>query len=86
MLDIKDDCDATNNPGYTACTDFTSTADMKGQFVNETKMLREGEYCTIEIDASQYVAHVYFVDTTELGVLYNGYVVGEGIEIQQGSS
>mgnify|MGYP001416280275 FL=1 len=44
-------------------------------------MLREGEYCTIEIDAKDYVAHVYFVDTTEIGVLYNGYIIGEGIEI-----
>ena len=46
-------------------------------------MLREGEYCEIYIDATDFVAHVYFVDTTEIGVLYNGYKVGagEGIEI-----
>ena len=49
-------------------------------------MLREGEYCTIEINASKYAAHVYFVDTTEIGVLYNGYVVGEGIEIEKGNT
>ena len=83
MLDIKDDCEAARNDGYNACNDFKSTPDFEGQWLNETKMLREGEYCTIEIDASEFIAHVYFVDTTEIGVLYNGYKVGEdGIEIQ----
>lgn len=50
-------------------------------------MLREGEYCTIEVNAASYVAHVYFVDTTEIGVLFNGYVIGgkDGIEIKEGS-
>ena len=47
-------------------------------------MLREGEFCNIEVDAEEYVAHIYFVDTTEIGVLYNGYKLGDGIEIKQG--
>ena len=45
-------------------------------------MLKEGEYCDITIDAELAVAHVYFVDTTEIGVLYNEYKLGEGIEIK----
>ena len=45
-------------------------------------MLKEGEYCDITIDATNAVAHVYFVDTTEIGVLYNEYKLGEGIEIK----
>ena len=48
-------------------------------------MLKEGEFCDITIDASAAVAHVYFVDTTEIGVLYNGYELGEGIEIEEGN-
>ena len=52
MIDIKEDCEASRNDGYNACADFTSDKSWDGQFINETKMLREGEYCTIEIDAS----------------------------------
>ena len=52
MLDIKNDCNAKENTGYNACADFTSKQSLDGQFFNETKMLREGEYCTIEIDAT----------------------------------
>jgi hypothetical protein len=48
-------------------------------------MLKQGEYCEIEIDARDEVAHVYFVDTTEIGVLYNEYVLGDGIEIEKGN-
>ena len=85
MLDIEVDCKGYNNVGPTACEDFISSEEKFGQFFNETKMLKEGEFCDITIDASDAVAHVYFVDTTEIGVLYNGYELGEGIEIERGN-
>mgnify|MGYP001004412174 CR=1 FL=1 len=85
MIDIKDHCKAVKNEGATACTDYASTLGDTGTLYNDTKMLREGEYCEVFVDASAEIAHVYFVDSTEIGVLYNQYVLGEGIEIEKGN-
>ena len=85
MLDIKEHCLAVKNEGETACENFVSKDGEIGTFYNSTKMLKQGEYCEIEIDARNEVAHVYFVDTTEIGVLYNEYVLGDGIEIEKGN-
>ena len=44
----------------------------------------EGEYCNIDIDATEAVARVAFRDTVQLGVLYNRYELGNFITIPEG--
>ena len=44
----------------------------------------QGEYCNIEIDATDAVARVAFRDTVQLGVLFNRYELGNYIDIPEG--
>ena len=82
MIDIDEDCAAISNDG--ACNDFVSDKSLYGQQFNTTQFLNEGEQCQITIDARGGVARVIFDDTSDLGVLYNGYVIGEAITIPEG--
>uniref|UniRef100_A0A7S3IZR9 Uncharacterized protein n=1 Tax=Strombidium inclinatum TaxID=197538 RepID=A0A7S3IZR9_9SPIT len=81
-LDIFDDCGATHNPS--ACVNITSTPDMAGTEVESTYILRDGQYCTMKIDATESVARVTFSDTTQLGVFYPGYQDENLISVPQG--
>ena len=49
-----------------------------------TQILMEGEYCNIDIDATEAVARVAFIDTVQLGVLFNRYELGNFITIPEG--
>ena len=42
------------------------------------------EKCTVTIDATAAVARVKFGDAAELGVLVNGYQIGDWLEIPEG--
>ena len=44
------------------------------------------EKCTVSIDATSAVARVKFGDASELGVLINGYEIGDWAEIPEGTS
>ena len=83
MIDIMGDCKATRN---TECLNFVSDPEKYGQYFNETQYLSEGEYCTINVDATNGVARVAFTDVDSLGVLYNGYEIGTQITVPEGES
>ena len=55
-LDLKDDCEMK----AVTCPSFKSAADQDGIKTNSTVTLRVGEMCTISVDATEFVAHVYF--------------------------
>ena len=46
----------------------------------------ENTKCTIMVDASSAVGRVSFSGTNSLGVLYPGYVMGQPITVDKGSS
>ena len=84
MLDIEQDCKAKETISIQACVSYKSNVAYYGQFFNFTQILMEGEYCNIDIDATEAVARVAFRDTVELGVLFNRYELGNFIEIPEG--
>ena len=80
MIDIDLDCHA--EPPSRPCNSFTSSQSYYGSpFQNTTQILRFREKCEIKVDARQGVARVIFYDVTELGVLINGYVLGDVVTV-----
>ena len=67
-----------------SCEPFKSYEAYFGETFENTKILYDGEYCNIDIDAQDAVARVSFQDTVELGVLFNRYSIGETITIPKG--
>ena len=83
MIDIDADCGAT--PAEGVCKSFVSSPDKYGKAAqNSTDTLTAGSKCTVSIDATAALARVIFDDTTNLGVLFNGYVIGQPITIPEG--
>ena len=82
MIDIDADCAATEAVGV--CDPYVSTKEAYGQYVNVTKSLPAASKCTVSVDASAALARVIFDDTQDLGVLFNGYTIGEPITIPEG--
>ena len=69
----------------TVCESFQSAAIFSSQNVTGSRKLAAGQYCTIEVDASAYTAHVLFEEQQDLGIMYNGYRYGEFITVEQGT-
>ena len=63
MLDIEADCGAKQTVSINSCGSFKSNVAYFGQFFEYTQILMEGEFCNIDIDASEAVARVAFRDT-----------------------
>ena len=82
MIDIDADCEATEAIGV--CDPFVSSKDKYGEYSNVTKSLPPAAKCSVNIDASAALARVVFDDTQNLGVLFNGYVIGQPITIPEG--
>ena len=82
MIDIDADCGATEDTGV--CKSFVSSKDKFGKYENSTDTLMAGSKCTVSIDATAALARVIFDDTQDLGVLFNGYNIGEPITIPEG--
>ena len=80
MLDIDADCQARQVIG--ACMPFVS---VEG-YVKNTKQsnLPQGGQCTLTVDATQALGRVQFNKAVSLGVLYNGYEMGQPITIPKG--
>ena len=59
-------------------------------WTNETIVLSAGEKCTFNVNASEIVAHALFEnefdDEQDVGILLNGYSIGEIIEVNYRSS
>ena len=83
-LDIENDCEAEEEIGL--CPSYQSDEFTQGVYMNFTKQLDNKQMCKIDIDGTKAIARVIFDDTDTLGVLYPGYVIGEPITVQQGSS
>ena len=84
MLDIESDCKAKETVSIQSCGSFISNVAYYEQFFNYTQILMDGEYCNIDIDATEAVARVAFIDTVQLGVLFNRYELGNFITIPEG--
>ena len=82
MIDIDEDCGAVEAIGV--CDAFVSTKEMYGQYNNGTKSLPAAGKCTVNVDASAALARVIFEDSASLGVLFNGYQIGQPITIPEG--
>lgn len=82
QLDIDDDCGVVEDVG--ACSNFESSTDFFGTYVNVTKNLRANSKCTITVDATSAPARLILDGSSNLGVLYPGYVIGEPITIPEG--
>ena len=81
-LTLEEDC----NANLTTCENFQSAPMFSSQNVTGKRKLQVGEYCTINIDATGYTAHVLFKENADLGVMYNGYRYGEFITVQEGTT
>ena len=75
-------CKAT----LTSCHNFTSTVVSNGQWFNYTETLGVGEYCVVNVDAASYVGRVIIDDAVSVGVEYDGYDIGEVIDVKLGGS
>ena len=49
---------------------------MVGVYINQTKTLSDNSMCTIKIDATNELGRVVFDDSSALGVLFPGYIMG----------
>ena len=47
----------------------------------KTIVLGENQYCTFEVDATEAMGRIKFDGTTQLGVLYPEYVMGQPITV-----
>ena len=83
-LNVDDDCESLNSVGV--CPQFTSNEYYFSKFVNNTnRRLEPNAKCSVYIDATSAVGRVIFKDTSmSLGVLKNGYELGETITVEQG--
>ena len=64
ILDIDGDCNARDG-GVGACKPFTSSLDQVGYNDTRTITLPAGNKCTIQVDATEFVARVLFEPMTE---------------------
>ena len=82
MLDIDKDCEAVEVPGQ--CIPFVTVESQP----TETRQanLPAGGQCTLTIDAQQAMGRVKFTKTVDLGVLFNGYTLGQPITIPKGTN
>ncbi len=77
-----DSCGAT----LTSCHNFTSTSLSEAQWFNYTETLGVNEYCVINVDASQFLGRVVIDGAVSVGVEYDGYDLGEVIDVEVGTS
>ena len=73
-------------PSLTTCHSFVSGAQQQGQWTNYTETLALGEYCTVEVDATAFVAHVVFDNALTLGIQIDSYRIGNVIDVSQGQT
>ena len=59
-----DDCEPTD----TNCPSYTSSFDKAQSYENQTWSLAMGGKCTVEIDATDFIARVIFSNTNQLGI------------------
>ena len=85
-LDLQEHCNATKAAG--SCHQFVASNKNANKNETFTSELQMGQYCTITVDASGFVARM-IVDPDggqpNLGIIYNGYKAGEWIVVEQGS-
>uniref|UniRef100_A0A7S3IQ18 Uncharacterized protein n=1 Tax=Strombidium inclinatum TaxID=197538 RepID=A0A7S3IQ18_9SPIT len=81
-LDIDSNCEADKK---NTCGEFESEQAKMGVYFNSSAYLFEGEYCSIKVDATQAVARLILDDFDEIGILYNGYKIGEPITVPAGT-
>ena len=60
MLDIQKDCNAIFTDKKSSCESFKSNVAYYGEKFESTKILFDGEFCDIYIDAQDAVARVSF--------------------------
>ena len=51
----------------------------------KTIVLGENQYCTFEVDATAAMGRIKFDGSTQLGVLYPEYVMGQPITVAKGT-
>ena len=66
------------------CMDFESTPDKSQTYFNRTWTLPAGTYCTLTIDATQFVGRVVFDSTSYLGIMEPGAKIGDVITVESG--
>jgi hypothetical protein len=54
-------------------------------FTQEYSLTRAGQ-CTINVDATKAMARLTFTKATQLGVLYNAYLINEPVTIEGGEN
>ena len=70
-------------PTSRECPTFTSMQMLAGaQRTNYTWTLQTGQYCTVKVDANQFVGRVLFSDVTGLGIDTPGVAVGREVSFQ----
>ena len=88
-LDLETDCDAKI---VEPCLEYNSASIMESQNFTNTQVLGPNEICIVYLDATSFVAHARFWatsstnDDAEVGILYNGVMPGEYIEVAKGSA
>ena len=89
QLDLDCDCGAIDG-GVGTCRDYNPSMEEEATWTNETIVLSAGEKCTFNVNASDIVAHALFEnefdDEQDVGILLNGYSIGEIIEVNYRSS
>jgi len=85
-LDVYEDCEALTSIGV--CQPFVGKETLYGRYINDTnRRLEPGAACTVQVDATAAVSRVIFEDSTgSLGVLVNGYRVGDVITVPEGNT
>ena len=85
MLDIVKDCQAEENPK--ACFNYKTEEGFVGPYPNTspTSTLRQGQYCTMTVDAQASLGRVKLTEAVNLGVLWNNYNMNDPITIPKGN-
>lgn len=77
QLDLVKDCKAQQ----VNCLNFTATQADVATYTNQSWTLSPMQYCVVEADGTETVAHVVFDDSKQLGVSIPHYMIGDVITV-----
>ena len=84
-IDIDANCAAeTAEPGLCPTEFIGSEAQYGTTLPARSVLLGENNKCTIMVDSNQGTSRIAFSGSSELGVLYPGYVMGQPITVEKG--
>ena len=82
QLDIDADCASKVEIGK--CLPVVSSKDM-APFTQEYSLVKGGQ-CSIDVDATKAMARLSFTKASQIGVLFNAYLINEPVTIEKGEN